>query len=147
MARMHIAIMRKSWGLAEKILSGEKTIESRWYKNKYRPWGNIGREDTVYFKDSGGPVKIKAKVSKVLQFEGLTSSKVKELLRKYSKANGLGVGKGEIEKYYQVFKDKRYCILIFLKDVEPLEPFDIDKTGFGARASWLTVDGSDKVKK
>lgn len=144
---MHIAIMRKSWGFAKKILSGEKTIESRWYKNKYRPWNDIGEEDIVYFKDSGEPVKIKAKVAKVLRFESLTSSKVRELLRKYSKAVGLGVDKREIEKYYQMFKDKRYCILVFLKDAGPVEPFDIDKTGFGAMASWITFDDLDKVKK
>lgn len=28
----HVAIMKKSWGLTRKILSGEKTIESRWYR-------------------------------------------------------------------------------------------------------------------
>lgn len=28
----HVAIMRKSWGLTDKILSGQKKIESRWYK-------------------------------------------------------------------------------------------------------------------
>jgi len=29
----HIAIMKKSWRLTEKILAGEKTLETRWYKN------------------------------------------------------------------------------------------------------------------
>ena len=30
----HVAIMKKSWGLIEKILSEEKTAESHWYKTK-----------------------------------------------------------------------------------------------------------------
>ena len=60
----HVAIMKKSWKLTEKILSGEKKIESRWYKSKYPPWGKIKKGDIIYFKDSGEPVSIKAKVEK-----------------------------------------------------------------------------------
>jgi len=32
----HVAIMRKAWGLTDKILSGQKKIESRWYSVKYK---------------------------------------------------------------------------------------------------------------
>ena len=60
----HLAIMRKSWGLTQKILTGQKKIESRWYKNKYRPWNQIQKGDVIYFKDSGEPVTIKATVKK-----------------------------------------------------------------------------------
>ena len=60
--------MKKSWGLIGKIISGEKKIESRWYKSKRSPWGKIEKGDTVYFKDSGEPVSIKAKVKKVISF-------------------------------------------------------------------------------
>lgn len=52
----HIAIMNGPWNLIPKILSGEKTIESRWYRTRRAPWGGIRAGDTVYFKDSGpGP--------------------------------------------------------------------------------------------
>lgn len=64
----HLAIMKKSWKLTEKILSGEKKIESRWYKSKRVPFGRISAGETVYFKDGGEPVTIKAEVEKVLQF-------------------------------------------------------------------------------
>jgi hypothetical protein len=46
----HIAIMQKSWGLTEKIVTGQKAIESRWYKGKYAPWGRSFSGDTIYFK-------------------------------------------------------------------------------------------------
>jgi hypothetical protein len=62
----HIAIMKKSWGLLSKIISGEKKIESRWYMAKCAPWDRIGAGEIVYFKDSGCPVTIKTKVSKVM---------------------------------------------------------------------------------
>ncbi len=75
--------MRKSWELTQKILSGQKKIESRWYSVKYKPWGRIKENDIVYFKDSGEPVRIKAEVSKVMQFADLSPKKVKEILEKY----------------------------------------------------------------
>ena len=69
MRRVHVAIMRRSWGLLEKILSGEKTIESRWYMQKSEPWESIDAGDIIYFKNSGAPVTLSASVDKVLQFE------------------------------------------------------------------------------
>ena len=94
----HIAIMRKSWGLTPKILSGQKKIESRWYKVRYKPWDSIKSGDIVYFKDSGEPVTIKATVGKVIQFSDLTPSKVKGILKKYGKADG--IEQGQIKDFF-----------------------------------------------
>ena len=146
MKKIHIAVMRKSWGLTQKILSGEKTIESRWYVNRYRPWGDINRGDIVYFKDSGEPVRIQATVDKVIQIEDLTPKKIREILNQYAKADGLGVNKENIASYFELFKNKKYCLLIFLSNPKEIEPFEIDKSGFGSMATWLTVDNLDKVK-
>ena len=147
MKRIHVAIMRKSWGLTRKILTGEKTIESRWYKNRYKPWGEIEVGDDIYFKDSDSPVTIKATVGKVLQFDRLTPKKVKGLLKRYTKAGGLGIEKRQINKYFQMFKNKKYCLIIFLKEPKKIKPFNIDKTGFGAMASWLIVDSINNLKR
>ena len=141
----HIAIMRKSWGLIEKILAGEKTIESRWYRFKYAPWDRIKTGDTIYFKDSGDPVTLRAKVVKVLQFENLTSEKTKEILARYGRADlGVGAIMPEIKRY--VF-NKNYAIFIFFDNVEKIKPFNIDKTGFGAMSAWITIDNVNKIKK
>jgi ASC-1-like (ASCH) protein len=142
----HIAIMKKSWGLTDKILNGQKKIESRWYAVKYKPWDGIKIGETIYFKDSGEPVRIKAEVSKVVQFSDLTPAKVKEILEKYGKDDG--IEKGKIPKFFERFKDKKYCLLIFLKNPTAIKPFNIDKTGFGAMSAWIMVeDISSMVKK
>jgi len=141
----HLAIMRKSWGLTQKILSGQKKIESRWYKIKYKPWDGIKAGETVYFKDSGGPVRIKAEISKVIQFADLTPKRVKEILDEYGKDDGIEPEK--IPEFFERFKNKKYCMLIFLKNPVEIEPFDIDKTGFGAMSAWITVDNISKIKK
>ena len=43
----HLAIMKKSWNLTQKILTGERKIESRWYKNKHTPWNKIKSGDEL----------------------------------------------------------------------------------------------------
>ena len=103
----HLAIMKKSWNLTNKILTGEKKIESRWYKNKYSPWDKIKDNETVYFKDSGYPVTIKAEVDKVLQLENLDESKIRKILEEYGKDDG--IEKDKISYFY----DMEVCYYIF----------------------------------
>ena len=140
----HIAIMKKSWGLIEKILTGEKTVESRWYKSKYAPWDKIKPGDTVYFKDSGEPVSVRTEVIRVLQFDNLTAEKTKQILSEYGKADlGTSHIMPEIKEYVT---GKNYCILVFFSNVVKIEPFDIDKTGFGAMSAWISLDNINKIK-
>ena len=141
----HLAIMKKSWGLTDKILDGRKKIESRWYSVKCRPWDNIQAGETIYFKDSGEPVRLKAEVEAVKQYADLTPDKVREILDEYGADDGLEAD--DLPGYFERFKDKRYCLLIFLKNPEPIEPFAIDKKGFGAMAAWITIDSINGIKK
>lgn len=134
----HLAIMKKEWGFIEKILSGEKTIESRWYKNKYRPWNSIKKGDTVYFKARGCLTSAKAMVGKVIQFSELNKQDVKDILSKYGK--DIGIDKPSFAPLRaELRKGKKYCILIFLENPKKLKPFEINKKGFGTMASWITV--------
>jgi len=141
----HIAIMRKSWELTDKILSGKKKIESRWYKFKRQPWDKIKTGETIYFKNSGEPVKLKAEVEKVIQFSDLTPKKVRKILEKYGKADG--IEKSKMPEFFERFKNKKYCMLIFLKNPTEIKPFEIDKTGFGAMAAWISIQNVKKIKK
>jgi len=140
----HLAVMKKSWGFTQKILDGEKIIESRWYKTRRAPWGRIKKDDTIYFKNSGEPVTIKAIVSRVVEFEELTPKRVKEILSKYW--GDLGISKNEVSNFYKRFKNKKYCILIFLNNPEKVTSFKINKKGFGAMASWICVEDIKRLK-
>lgn len=131
----HLAIMKKSWKLTRKILSGEKKIESRWYKSKRMPFGKIKKGEVIYFKDTGEPVTMKAEVEKVLQFADLTPDKVKDILEKYEK----GIRIENIAESIERYKNKKYCLLIFLKKPQKIVPFRISKKGFGMMSAWITV--------
>lgn len=136
--------MKKSWGLLSKIISGEKKIESRWYMAKYAPWDRIETGDTVYFKDSGCPVTIKIKVSKVMQFSNLKPELVKKIIDKYGGRDGIGIKDKGV--FYNLFKDKKYCILIFLSEVKKIKPFNIDKRGFGLMSAWICTNNINRVR-
>lgn len=136
--------MRKSWGLTDKILDGRKKIESRWYSVKYPPWNNIQKGEMVFFKDSGRPVGLRAEVEKVFQFDNLTQDKVKNILDKYGKDDG--IEKEKIPEFFERFKNKKYCMLIFLKNPITIAPFEIDKTGFGAMAAWIIVKNISQIR-
>lgn len=137
----HLAILSKKRNLLQKIISGEKTIESRWYKFKKTPYQNIFVNDTVYFKDSGEPVTVKARVGKVLFFENLDDDKIKQIFTKYAKQIGVD------ESYSSEIKKKNFCTLVFIDNIQLLEPFNIDKTGYGLMAAWITIDDISKIKK
>lgn len=141
----HVAIMKKSWGLTGKIISGKKTIESRWYKLKRSPWGKIAAGDSVYFKDSGEPVRIKAKVRHIITFERIGPKKVLWILKKYGNQDGINAK--DTQKFFNMFKDRKYCLLIFLKDVKKVKPFQINKKGFGAMSAWITLDDVNKIRR
>jgi len=140
----HVAILKKSWGFLEKVLSGKKTIESRWYKIKKSPWGLIKKEDIIYFKNSGESVLAKAKVKKVLQFSDLNPKKIKEILTRYGR--NIGIEKNDMPKFYKILAHKKYCILIFLKNHQKIKPFQINKKGFGAMASWIVIENVNNIK-
>lgn len=139
----HLAILDKKRKLLAKIISGEKSIESRWYKIKKTPYGIVKGGDIIYFKDSGEPVTVKATVEKVLFFSDMTREKYKDILEKY--ADAICLQNRNIENYLQ--QKYNYITLIFLKNVQEIQPFEVDKTGYGLMAAWITVENIQKLKK
>lgn len=83
-------------------------------------------------------MKVRAEVGDVLQFSNLTPRRVREILNEYGKDDGIEQEK--IREFFERFKNKKYCMLIFLKHPQEVEPFEIDKTGFGAMSAWITVE-------
>jgi ASC-1-like (ASCH) protein len=139
----HIAIMRKSLGYLDKIISGKKDIESRWYSSRRAPWDRIQKGDRVYFQNSGSPVTVEAKVKAVSQYENLVPEKVKDIITMF----GIRIGIEDSDAFFKKVKDKRYCILVFLEDIREIPPFFIDKTGFGIMSAWISVETISRIKK
>lgn len=135
----HLAILKKKW--LERILSGEKTIESRWYKQKRTPYHNIAKGDIIYLKETGKPVTAKATVQEVLFFDALTEEKLRDILQIYGKQINMA-----LDAIPQLV-DKKYCTLVVLQNVEKIQPFAINKQGYGTQAAWITVENIGKIAK
>lgn len=142
----HIAIMKKSWGLLPKILAGEKTVESRWFKTKRIPWDKVKAGDTLWFKNAGEPVSLKVIITKVLQFSNLNNKRKDEIIKKYGESD-LGLSGPIPKEIADYFENKNYCLLVFFKDVEAVKPFKINKKGFGAMTAWISIEDIVKIKK
>lgn len=134
----HLAIMNPKRKLIPKILSWEKTIESRRYMMKVAPRNRIGSGDTIYFKDAWKEVTAKAEVEKVVQFEQYSESQLKEILKRYGGSGAIAFH-SPLPEIFERAKSKKYCILIFIKNPRSVEPFSIDKTGYGISCARITL--------
>jgi len=138
----HLAILAKKRKILSKIISGEKTIESRWYVQKRTPYKKIQKGEVIYFKEAGDPVRVKARVKEVLFFEDLNEERVKRILEEYGRRICIRVS------YAPKLSGKKYCTLIFLEEVKTLEnPFEVDKKGFGLMAAWITTGSVERLKR
>ncbi len=134
----HLAIVRQPFfGM---ILSGEKSIESRWYRSRKAPFGNIRAGETVYLKEPGKPVSAKCEVEKALFFEHLDKAKIEGIIKKYGSRIGISLSR------LGMVKDKKFCTLIFIKNVRRLKTFKISKKGHGNMCAWITLKNIGDIK-
>lgn len=124
----HLVILKKPY--LDLILNGRKSVESRFTRTRCAPFGRILVGDELFFKISSGPVCARATVSKVKEFTNLTKEKVNKLKKQY---NHLICGGDE---YWQEKQDCDFGILVWLKNVKPIEPVRIDKKDWRA---WVVL--------
>ena len=141
----HVVIMKKEWELLPKIITGVKKVESRWYKLKTAHWNKVKKGDHLYFKDSGCPVSVKAKVSDIKPFLIENNKHGLEIMQNYA---FLDLGENKIPVSVRKYMyNKKYAIFVFFTDIEKIKPFEIDKTGYGIRSAWLCVKKIGSIKK
>lgn len=136
--------MKKSWKLIDKILSGTKKIESRWYMARIAPWDRINEGDKVYFKDAGQPVTAKADVERVIQYDNYSEDELRKVLEMYGKDISF---RSPLDDVFEWARKRKYCILIFLKNPQKVGPFNIDKTGFGCSCAWVCINSIEEIKQ
>ncbi len=130
--------------MIDKLATGQKSIESRWYGRKQAPWETISPGDVVYFKNAGEPVTLQAQVNKIRYFSDLTPQRVHSILEQYG--GEIGIEPKQLSTFYERFKHKRYAMLIYLKNARHIPPFEIDKTGYGAMSAWISVENVDQIR-
>lgn len=104
----HLAIFKGDG--AKKILSGKKTIESRFSKRRNPPFGQIATGDLVYIKPSGEDIIGQFRVKKVIFYDGLTEDDLNGIKKTF------GYAIAQANDYWQRNKGSRYGTLIFIGD-------------------------------
>ena len=133
MAACHLAILKKPY--LDWILTGKKTIEARLTKTKREPFNSISPRDKIFLKLSSGPVCATAVVEKVKFFENLSADRILNIKQKY---NHQILGD---DKYWQSRINSSFAVLIWLKDIHPIEPVMIDKKDWLA---WVILTNKKK---
>lgn len=127
--KKHIAIFVGD--TIEDILSGRKTIETRFSKVASLPYLKIAKGDIVLLKQSSSDILGQFEVDNVLFFDKLSKKDVDILKRQYEEniiAN---------EKYWQKAYDSNFASIIFIKKAERyLAPIKYKKND---RRSWLIL--------
>ena len=128
MANYHLVILKKPY--LDAILDGRKHIESRFTLTNRDGFGRVSAGDTLFLKESSGPVCATAMVKTVRNFENLTPERIIEIKQKY---NHRILGNNE---YWQSKNDCRFGFLVWLGDVKPIEPVRINKKDWRA---WVVL--------
>jgi len=105
----HLAIFKGDG--ANLILSGKKTIESRFSKKKSPPYGAISTGDLVYIKPTGKEIIGQFRVKKVFFIDGLTPEDVLDIEKRFG--SDLAVD----QTYWSDMSDSKYLSLIFIGEV------------------------------
>jgi hypothetical protein len=127
----------------EKLLTGEKTMIVRGATGRKLPYGRVQVNDRLFLiqNKGDGMVRASALVSEVFNSAKLTEEQSADLLKRNQ--SKLQLTPEQIKRW----AGKRYLVLIEVTNIQPLEPFAIDRSEYGNMDDWLTVEQIEKVKK
>jgi ASC-1-like (ASCH) protein len=128
MANFHLVILKEPY--LEAILSGQKTIESRFSRTRRGPFGQVRPGDKLFLKVISGSVRAIGAVLAVKKFENLTPKRIVELKKRYNRQI---CGS---EEYWQSKADCKFGVLVWLEKVKAIKPVRIDKSDWRA---WVVL--------
>jgi hypothetical protein len=126
--RCHLAILVEPY--FSRLLTGAKTIESRFYRRKWTPFGMVHRGDTLILKRSSGPVGGLCKVAEVHEYD-LTEIGLDAVRQRFGAA--MGVNEKAFWKYQ---RQARFVSLFRVERVMPLPPMHCGKHD---RRAWVVM--------
>ncbi len=124
---VHLAVMVEPY--LSYILEGRKSIESRFSKHAIAPYCQIGADDLVLLKLTGGPV-LGCFTARQVEFVTLHPAELDRLRRNYSEAICAD------DDFWAQRADKRYATLIGVKNHRGLSPAAVAKSD---RRGWLLL--------
>ncbi len=127
---IHLAIFSEPF--LSLLLSGKKTIESRFSLNKNGPFEKVCSGDIVFVKKTGGPILGYFYVSKVLFFNKPNSQVFKSIKEKYH----VGICSNADQTFWEQRKNVNYVSLMYVSNLNKIQPFIINKKD---RTAWVVI--------
>ena len=139
----HVVYLDAKANELEKLLDGSKTMIIRGATGRKLPHGRVCEGDVLYFINNNGEGIVKATgvVANVFNSDKMSTEESISLVKKHQDKLILS------DIQFKKWAGKRYIVLIGLKKVEGLKPFEIDKSNFGNMDDWLPVGKIEAVKK
>ncbi len=134
--KIHLALMVEPY--LSLILSGKKTIESRFSTKRIMPYNNISDGDIVVLKKSGGNIVAIFEVENAVFKQINKKDDIEEIKKNYGNELCLE------DKFWSEKKDANYVSLIKISHLQPVSPIMIKKAN---RQSWLIYNREEKLPK
>ena len=133
--RAHIGVFRQPY--LDKIIKGEKTIESRFTKSKVPPFRKVHPNDLILMKESPGSIIGLARVSETKYFGPLLPGQARDVMDKYNQGLVLD------DIFRQIKQDSIYVTLIYLDKPILIKPIVLIKSD---RRSWISMKYALQLK-
>ncbi|GEM_PF-742642 len=133
--RGHLAILTQPY--LDKIIVGQKTIESRFSKMRVPPFYKVQKGDILLLKEAAGPIAAIASVSNVRFYGPLKPHDVELVMAENS--DGLALE----ESFTKAKQDSKYATLINIGEVLPVKPLTIKKSD---RRAWVVLNDGTQNK-
>jgi hypothetical protein len=124
---IHVAIFSEPF--LSMVISGEKTIESRFSRNRCAPYGQIDDRDIILVKEVGGPICGIALASRIWCYN-LAAEPIDRIRVRF----GAGIGGGDA--FWASQADAQYATLIELDAATAIAPVRCDKRD---RRGWVSL--------
>lgn len=116
---LHLAILVNPY--LQLLLTGQKTIESRFSLHRRAPFNQIDASDVVLLKRSGGPILGIGLVART-RFLTVTPQVLEEIKTSYSAELGI-----RDPAFWEARASSGYATLLWLEHVTPIEPLPFQK--------------------
>lgn len=121
------------------LLSGKKTIESRFSINRNGPYKKVFKDDLVFIKKSGGPVFGYFIVGKTSFYNSPSSTQIKTIKKKYEKE----ICSMEVKDFWKERSKAKFITLMEVAEIKDIAPINIEKKD---RTAWVIIKPSHKLQ-
>jgi len=140
----HVVYLDTKANEMEKILANQKTMIIRGAMGRKVPYGKVKKNDILYLinNNAEGKIKAVAEVNDVINSEKMDKIKSSEFINKYQDKLQL------TENQFKRWAGKRYLVLIEIKNVKEITPFQFNRDDFKNRMDdWLIFEKIEEIKK